>query len=164
MSQTPLASLDPTNRVLKRAQYEAFAFSLLDGDIRVRNESHCNPANHEYRVTVGDGIPTACQCPADATYAEPCKHRVAVAIRPRILDIAMTMQVVTDGGIGTDDDDHPADHSGGGESTQCDCDELADDFPCWAWVQAGRRDPLSWAGQLHNPLPKKISWCLLRLL
>jgi len=60
MAITLLDSLEPTNRVLKRAQYEAFEFSLLDGDIRVRNESHQNPADHEYRVTVVDGVPAAC--------------------------------------------------------------------------------------------------------
>jgi len=62
MAITLLDSLEPTNRVLKRAQYEAFEFSLLDGDIRVRNESHQNPADHEYRVTVVvDGVPAACE-------------------------------------------------------------------------------------------------------
>jgi len=63
MAITLLDSLEPTNRVLKRAQYEAFEFSLLDGDIRVRNESHQNPADHEYRVTVVDGVPAAWSVP-----------------------------------------------------------------------------------------------------
>ena len=96
MDQPPLAQLDPPNRVLRRAQDEAFAFSLLDGDIRVRNESHPKPANHEYRVSIVDSIPIACTCPADSTYKGPCKHRVAVAIRPTLLELAMAMQAVND--------------------------------------------------------------------
>jgi len=65
MTQTAFERLGPTNRVLKRAQYEACAFSLYDGDVLIRNESHLNPADYEYCVTIVDGIPTACECPAD---------------------------------------------------------------------------------------------------
>jgi len=98
MTQTALERLSPTNRVLKRAQYEAFAFSLYDGDVLIRNESHLNPADHEYRVTIVDGIPTTCECPADKRFEGPCKHRTAIAIRPTILDVATQMQLVADGG------------------------------------------------------------------
>lgn len=98
MEEPPLARLDPSNRVRKRAQYEAFAFSLQAGDVRVRNESHLDPAKHEYRVAVVDGLPVSCTCPADKTAEDPCKHRVAVAIRPKILEIAMAMQAVSDCG------------------------------------------------------------------
>ena len=139
MSRIPLERLDPTNRVLKRAQYEAFEFSLLDGDVRVRNESHLDPANHEYRVTIDDDTPTICECPADAASDRPCKHRVAVAIRPRILVIATKMQAVTDGGVDTTGESG-GDHSGDVTPAQCDCDELPDDFPCWACVRTDRRD------------------------
>lgn len=52
MNQLVIGNLKPTNRALKRAHYEAFEFSLLDGDVHVRNESHLDPSNHEYRVTV----------------------------------------------------------------------------------------------------------------
>ena len=130
MPEVPLETLDPTNRVLKRAQYEAFDFSLLDGDVRVRNESHQGSANYDYRVSVVDGVPTACECPADAAYDGPCKHRVAVTIRPRILDIATKVQTVADGGVAAvaQEDDE-----------ECDCDEL-DDFPCWHCVETGRRE------------------------
>ena len=139
MTKTLFDSLEPTNRVLKRAQYEAFEFSLLDGDVCVRNESHQNPSNHEYRVTVVDGVPTACECPADAVYDGPCKHRVAIAIRPRILDIATKMRAVADGGVVTDSE-HLVDQSSDVDTTQCDCDELPDDFPCWECVRTGRRN------------------------
>ncbi|RBI60030.1 SWIM zinc finger family protein [halophilic archaeon] len=103
MSRVPLNRLDPTNRVLTRAQYEAFAFTLLNGDVQVRNKSHPNPENHEYLVTIRDGVPVACECPADETDDGPCKHRVAVAIRLRILEIVATMQLVADGGRDVDD-------------------------------------------------------------
>mgnify|MGYP006286582949 CR=1 FL=1 len=92
MTQSLLERLSPTNRVLKRAQYEAFAFSLYDGDILIRNESHLDPADHEYRVTVVDGIPESCECPADERF-----DRTAIAIRPTILDVATQMQLVDDG-------------------------------------------------------------------
>jgi len=142
MAITLLDSLEPTNRVLKRAQYEAFEFSLLDGDIRVRNESHQNPADHEYRVTVVDGVPAACgECPADAVYDGVCKHRVAVAIRPQILDIVKKTQAITDSGVVTDGE-RQGDQSDTGDTTQCDCDGLSNDFPCWECVRTGRRDLL----------------------
>ncbi len=99
MTQSLLERLSPTNRVLKRAQYEAFAFSLYDGDVLVRNESHLNPGDHEYRVTIVEGIPTTCECPADKRFDGPCKHRTAIAIRPPILDVATQMQLVEDGGL-----------------------------------------------------------------
>jgi hypothetical protein len=68
-----------------------------DGDVLIRNESHLDPANHKYRVTVVDGIPESCECPADERFDGPCKHRTAIAIRPTILDVATQMQLV-DGG------------------------------------------------------------------
>ncbi len=95
MTQLPLERLRPKNRVLKRAQYEAFAFALFDGDVLVRNESHRNPSEHEYLVSIVDGIPVRCECPADDQFDGPCKHRTAVAIRPQILDVAMKMQELT---------------------------------------------------------------------
>ncbi|RBI60754.1 SWIM zinc finger family protein [halophilic archaeon] len=141
MSRVLLDRLDPTNRVLKRAQYEAFAFALFDGDIQVRNESHLDPENHEYRVTIHDDVPVVCECPADETYDGPCKHRVAVAIRPRILEVVATMRLVADGGRTIDDPaptTEPADES----PENCDCADLGG-FPCWECVRTGRRD-------LHN--------------
>ena len=88
----PLTDLEYSSRVLKRAQYEAFAFSLYEGDILVRNESHADPAAHEYRVTIADGQPIACECPADERWEQACKHRVAVAVRPAILDAVQSVR------------------------------------------------------------------------
>lgn len=92
MPRPILDRLKPTNRVLKRAQYEAFELSLFDGDVLVHNESHADPSNHEYRVTIADGFPTACEYPADSTYEGPCKHRVAVSIRSK--DMVTQVQTV----------------------------------------------------------------------
>lgn len=92
MSPHVLERLDPSSTVLKRAQYEAFSFTLYEGDVLVRNESHAEPMNHEYRVTVQDGVPATCECPADRYHSGPCKHRVAVAIRTPVLDAAVMMQ------------------------------------------------------------------------
>jgi len=128
-----LPEFDPPTRVLKRAQYEAFAFELLDGDVRVRNESYPDPTVHEYRVRIRDGVPHSCSCPADASGDGPCKHRVAVAIRPRLLDLAVKMRVVADGG---------APSRAGDDTTAppCECNGLSEELPCWNCVDAGRCD------------------------
>jgi hypothetical protein len=92
----PLERLEYSRRVLKRAQYEALEFSLIGGDIRVRNASHAEPGAHEYRVTITDGQPVACTCPFDTRSSQACKHRVGVAIRPAILQAAMMMQTLAE--------------------------------------------------------------------
>ena len=135
----PLKQLDFPTRVAKRAQYEAFEFALLEGDVQVRNGSHRDQAAHEYRVTVDDGVPTACECPADEHSDGPCKHRIAVAIRPRILDVAVKMRLVTDGGRGARTT-VPVDRTNETGTEQCGCDDLPDDFPCWECVRTGRRE------------------------
>jgi len=94
----PLTNLQTTSRVLKRAQYEAFEFTIEATGVRVRNASHAKPADHEYVVTITNGLPSACECPADRKYDGACKHRVAVAIRKPILDAAIDRQIVADGG------------------------------------------------------------------
>jgi hypothetical protein len=95
-STHPLSGLEWTPRILKRAQYEALQFSLIEGDIRVRNASHADPTAHEYRVRVTDGQPVACTCPFDTRSSHACKHRVGVAIRPSILQAAVLMQTLGD--------------------------------------------------------------------
>ncbi|WP_083861975.1 SWIM zinc finger family protein [Halogeometricum pallidum] len=133
MNRLLLEELSPTNRVLKRAQYEAFEFSLLNCDVQVRNENHQNPINHEYRVTIVSDVPAACECPADRAYDTPCKHRVTVAIRPRILDLVTKVQAATDGGTTADEqyDSTELDH--------CACDKLSKEFPCWNCVRTGQK-------------------------
>lgn len=84
-----LDRLEVSTRVLKRAQYEAFDFRLTDDGVVVRNGSHANPDDHVYTVTIADGLPSACTCPADEHYEVACKHRLAVAIREPVLDAAV---------------------------------------------------------------------------
>jgi len=133
----PLAELDPSKRILKRAQYEAFQFSLHEGNVLVRNESHADPENHEYRVTIKDGLPVSCECPADEHAEEACKHRVGVAIRPSIIESATEVQALTDGGTKTrelPEEDLPEEEPTPG------CEHLDEEFPCWECVQSGRRE------------------------
>lgn len=66
------------------------------------------------------------------------KHRVAVAIRPRILSIAMRMQLVVDGGQPVSDNPS-SDENDDSDGYYCDCEALSDDFPCWDCVRTGRR-------------------------
>ncbi|WP_310732959.1 SWIM zinc finger family protein [Halostella salina] len=139
----PLARLDVTKRVVKRAQYEAFEFSIEDTGVRVRNGSHANPENHEYLVTVADGLPSDCECPANATYDGACKHRVAVAIRRPVLDAALDRQVAADGGTPRKQRNAADTSSVTAKNTEpptdCDCDELTTEFPCWECVRTGYR-------------------------
>jgi hypothetical protein len=136
----PLARLAFSSRVRKRAQYEAFEFALVPDGVLVRNNSYADPENHEYVVTIRDGVPIACTCPADVRFDGACKHRVAVAIRQPILDIATHVQVVADGGdvpsgsisrrVGFATD-VSASESTATESDPCEvCKEL-DVLPCW---------------------------------
>ncbi|QLG61083.1 SWIM zinc finger family protein [Halorarum salinum] len=164
MPAHPLARLDVSTFVLKRAQYEAFEFELREGTLLVRNGSYTDPENHEYRVTVTDGLPTHCECPADRKYEGACKHRVAVAIRTPVLEAAIHAQLAADGSGSSnqplseeqylaekdtqhspDASDEPVDSDEASrdgideEEYPCECDDLTDDFPCWNCVLAGRR-------------------------
>ena len=165
MAAHPLARLDASTRVLKRAQYEAFEFELNDGTLLVRNGSHPDPENHEYAVTVTNGIPTRCECPADQANEGACKHRVAVAIRTPVLEAATHARLAADGSGTTEpplaeeeyltkkdtthppvasDEQHATDDSSNDDSDDeeeypCECDDLTDDFPCWNCVLTDRR-------------------------
>lgn len=139
----PLEQLEFSTRVVKRAQYEAFSISLDGETVRIRNESHANPADHEYHVTVDDGVPVDCTCPADEQFDGACKHRVAVAIRRPVLDAVATRQtspstLVPDGGV-TEETTQAALEDAVDEAATDDeeCDECLEDFPCWPCVRAG---------------------------
>jgi hypothetical protein len=141
MQKSLLEVLDADEQVEKRAQWEAFEFTVLgDGDVEVTNESHEDADDHTYIVHVESGIPSDCTCPAWEFQPGACKHQVAVGIREPVLEAATEDQPVrADGGtitleeFGADDrdDDRPED---------CDCEELPGDFPCWLCVRDGRRD------------------------
>ncbi|WP_266080635.1 SWIM zinc finger family protein [Haladaptatus caseinilyticus] len=137
-----LSHLRYSKRVAKRAQYEALECSLTARGVLVRNTSHANPVDHEYLVTVRDGIPIACECPADDRYDGACKHRVGVAIRTPLLQAATDHSLVADGGtqIEKDAETHIED-SYTDQPADCDCDGLGG-FPCWPCVRSGRRDLL----------------------
>lgn len=141
---TALDELDVTTRVLKRAQYEAFAFELAADGVVVRNESHADPTDHEYLVAVTDGIPATCECPADERFEGACKHRVAVAIREPILAAATREQVAADGGIAADvDNEEPApddDTTDDDRPDDCTCEDLRGEFPCWPCVRDGWKE------------------------
>ncbi|WP_227357532.1 SWIM zinc finger family protein [Haladaptatus salinisoli] len=139
-SKNVLSELTFTNRVAKRAQYEALEFSLTTRGVLVQNTSHANPADHEYLVIVRNGIPISCECPADDRYNGACKHRVGVAIRTPLLQAATDHSLVADGGtqIENKPDTHVED-SDIDQPADCDCAGLGG-FPCWPCVRAGRRD------------------------
>ncbi|MFP8958304.1 SWIM zinc finger domain-containing protein [Natrialbaceae archaeon A-CW3] len=144
MSTNPLSSLEFTRRTAKRAQYEAFEYQLTPEGVLVRNGSHANPDEHEYLVTVTNGVPTRCECPADEHYKGACKHRVAVAIRRPIIQAATENQLIADGGLPVERKDRAQDVSSGdgGQSSpdsECWCETSEGSFPCWDCVQTGRR-------------------------
>jgi hypothetical protein len=140
----PLDALETTNRSLHRAQTESFAFRLHDGAVLVRNLTYENPSEHEYRVTIDDGVPVDCTCPAEATFAPACKHRVAVAIRDAVRESATRMQVAADGGPvdaathARDSTQTPEPAADDSAPKECDCDDLPDGSPCWPCYRDGR--------------------------
>src|SRR6056297_745453 len=151
MSETnPLSRLEFTNRVAKRAQYEAFEYTLTPEGVTVRNGSHADPENHEYLVTVRDGLPIACTCPADARFDGACKHRVAVAIRRPLLDAlarwTQDRSVATDGGPRFTEQsstpESPSESESSVESSEESpaesCSDCLDTFPCWECYRTGK--------------------------
>lgn len=110
MSRKAMTALQFDAPTAKRAQWEAFEFTLeAPGILRVANGSYGDDAaEHTYRVNVEGGVPVACECPADTHHEGACKHRVAVAIRKPVLDAASAydyesepeaeVEVATDGG------------------------------------------------------------------
>jgi len=141
MSKSALEVLECDEQVEKRAQWEAFEFTVLGGgDVEVTNGSHENADDHTYTVHVESGIPSDCTCPAWEYQPGACKHMVAVAIREPVLEAASREQPVrADGGVTLEefattddrDDDRP---------DECDCAELSGDFPCFRCYNEGRRD------------------------
>jgi hypothetical protein len=144
----PLQQLEFSTRVAKRAQYEAFEFSLSPGGITVRNGSHANPSEHEYLVQIEDGVPAVCECPADERYDGACKHRVAVAIRRPLLDAVGeadgSQSIAADGGrVTTPTEEEPGTGPLQDERTARDeeeCSECIGEFPCWECVRTGRKE------------------------
>ena len=153
--QHPLRRLEFTSRIRKRAQYEAFEFSLIPEGLLVRNASYADPESHEYRVTVENGVPSNCTCPADSRFEGACKHRVAAVIRRPVLAVVTQVQAVTNGGhspsqrrhgrgaprIGSDEQSSSNEVT---ETSACDTCESLDSLPCWECFRSqSRADALS---------------------
>lgn len=133
-----------TEKVAKRAQYEAFDYTVPGtGTVRVTNASYGDDAaDHTYDVTIQNGEAASCTCPADEYQEGPCKHRVAVSQTPAVL-VAATPEVATDGGSTTttapdtedvleDDVDEEEDV---GSREECWCADA--DLPCFDHFQKG---------------------------
>lgn len=91
MSSIALADLEVGETTGKRATHENMQLTPGDGHVTVRNESHADGDEHEYRVTVVDGTPTSCTCPAYEYHCGPdeaCKHMTRVAVSPTVLEVS----------------------------------------------------------------------------
>ncbi|ODR80044.1 hypothetical protein BG842_02980 [Haladaptatus sp. W1] len=126
MSTKTPSELEADETAQKRAQWEQFSFDVdAPGLIEVTNESHENPADHQYVVSIDDVTEElmACTCPHHVHRNAFCKHMAAV-------------EDATDDG--TLDAFPPEDNET--EPEDCDCDGLGD-FPCWPCVRTGRKEP-----------------------
>jgi hypothetical protein len=125
-----LELLDADSKSAKRAQWEAFEFTLLgDGDVEVVNTSHEEPDEHTYTVHVEGGIPSDCTCPAFEYREGSCKHQVAVAIREPVLEaVSAEPRMRADGGVTVEEEE--ADRSDK-RPEDCDCSPLFEEVPCW---------------------------------
>ncbi|WP_435158850.1 hypothetical protein [Haladaptatus sp. DFWS20] len=90
------------------------------------NESHENPTDHQYTVSIDDVTEDlmACTCPHHVHRNAFCKHMTAV-------------ETATDDG--TLDAFPSEDKEDDTEPEDCDCDGLGD-FPCWPCVRTGRKE------------------------
>ncbi|WP_227379997.1 SWIM zinc finger family protein [Haladaptatus halobius] len=97
--------------------------------VDVTNESHDNPTDHQYVVTLDDvtSEAMACTCPHHVHRDAFCKHMAAVETA-RDDDTLTAFPSENDE---TDNDD--------AAPVECDCDGLGI-FPCWPCVRAGRKE------------------------
>jgi len=144
MSKSLIEVLDADEQVEKRAQWEAFEFTVLgDGDVEVVNASHETPDDHTYIVYVEGGIPSDCTCPAWEYQPGACKHMVTVAIREPVLEAASREQPVrADGGVTLDSFDGD-NHDDDGRPDDCDCGDWNDGLglSCWPCYRDGFETP-----------------------
>jgi hypothetical protein len=140
-----LEVLDADTTVEKRASWEAFEFTLLEGGkVKVVNGSHDEPEEHTYTVHVEGGIPFSCNCPAFEYQEGPCKHMVGVAIREPVLEAASAEpQMRADGGVTVEAEE--SDHSDE-RPDDCDCWDAEQGLPCWPCYRDGFEEP--------NPTPE----------
>ncbi|MFC4407981.1 SWIM zinc finger family protein [Haloarchaeobius iranensis] len=136
MSKSALEVLESDEQVEKRAQWEAFEFTVLgDGDVEVLNGSHEDADDHTYTVHVEGSVPSDCTCPAWEYQPGACKHMVAVAIREPVLEAAnRELPVRADGGTVTLESFTTEDT----DEDVCWCDDHS--MPCFDCYNDGRRD------------------------
>ena len=132
--------LSPDAETAKRAEWEAFEFTLLgDRDVEVVNTSHEEPSDHTYTVHLEGGIPSDCTCPAFEYREGSCKHQVAVAIREPVLEaVSAEPRMKADGGV-TVEPEEP-NHSNE-RPDDCDCSPLFEELPCWPCYRDGFKEP-----------------------
>jgi len=129
-----LEILDATSTIEKRASWEGFEFTILEGGkVEVVNKSYDASEGHTYTVHVESGIPFSCTCPAFEYQDGPCKHMVAVAIREPILEAVSAVSTLsTDGGVTVeaeaDSEERPYD---------CECSPHFEELPCWPCYRKG---------------------------
>ncbi|EFW92348.1 zinc finger SWIM domain protein [Haladaptatus paucihalophilus DX253] len=129
MSTKSPTELESDEKAQKRAQWEQFGFHVeAPGQVEVTNESHDNPADHQYVVTLDDvtGKAMACTCPHHVHRSAFCKHMTAVE------------NATDDGTLTAFPSDDETDENDT-ESAECDCDGL-NGFPCWPCVRTGRKE------------------------
>ena len=81
MSTKSPSELEADETAQKRAQAEQFSFDVdAPGLVDVTNESHENPAAHQYTVSIDDVTDElmACTCPHHVHRNAFCKHMAAV--------------------------------------------------------------------------------------
>lgn len=93
--------LDADVTIEKRASWEAFEFTYLEGgDVKIVNGSHDEPSEHSYTVHAEGGIPAHCSCPAFEYHQGICNHMIAVAICEPLLEaVSAEPSMKADGGI-----------------------------------------------------------------
>ncbi|WP_227357306.1 SWIM zinc finger family protein [Haladaptatus salinisoli] len=130
MSTKSPSELEADETAQKRAQWEHFSFDVdAPGLIDVTNESHENPEEHQYVVSIDDVTHElmACTCPHHIHRNAYCKHMAAV-------------ETATDDGtleaFPSEDDETDEDDA---EPAECDCDGLGG-FPCWPCVRTGQKE------------------------
>jgi len=136
MGNSPLEVLEYCEQIAKRAQWEAFEFTVFgEGNVEVVNGSHDNPEDHAYTVQVEGWIPSDCTCPAWEYQEGACKHMLAVEIRETVLEaVSAKPTMKADGGVTVEageaeySDERPDD---------CDCSPLFEDLPCWPCYRDG---------------------------
>jgi hypothetical protein len=135
-----LELLDAEATVEKRASWEAFEFTLLEGgNVEVVNGSHDEPEEHTYTVHVEGGIPAACTCPAWEYQDGACKHMVAVAIREPVLEATSAeLTMKADGGVTVEGDENSHFDE---RPEDCNCTPFSEMLPCWPCYRDGFEEP-----------------------